>query len=246
MARATYLRTLLMSARAPPRMVRATKLGKERPWVRGFVLTVITFGIYGIYWLYKAHDEVFKQFEMDNEGRDEGIVWLILGLVFSPLIYVYQWMFVSNVNWVEHRLGLKARITPGQFIMLVIVPSLVVAAGSIVLFTSEMDPDTGMPTEVGEPQAMVGAAIIGLGAVLTLLLVVTAYAKLQNSINDVWAAYDARMAQLKQSEPGTPGSDVEAAAKPAAPAWAAGASARADAVDAPGAGLESDAGDEEE
>jgi hypothetical protein len=126
------------------------KVGKQRPFWRGLLLTIVTLGIYGIYWNYKAHDEVFKQFELEKEGRDEGILFLVLGLIIGPLIWVYQYKFAENINHTRQELGLAEGVSSVEFLLWVTVGVLI----------------------------LVGPAI--------------GYYKLQNSINEIWTAYEDR------------------------------------------------------
>lgn len=179
-------------------MVRATKMGKKRPFTRGFLLTVVSFGIYRYYWLYKAHIELYKQFELEDEGREDGVVWLILGLVIPVILYVYIYFFIKNLNELSQRLDLRNRITPLKFILvevLAFIP-LVVGVGVMVLGgTLAEEAGTG---GAGTASMLAGLAIMAGGLVMFVL----PYYWTQNDVNDVWDAYDARMDTLTRSPPG--------------------------------------------
>jgi len=142
-------------------MVKTAKVGKARPFWRGLLLTIVTFGLYGIYWNFKAHHEVYQQFDLEAEGRDQGIVLFILGIVIPfvgfVLYLIYQWKFVENVNFVRARMGLGEGPSPLEFILWNTL--------GLLLFI------------------VVGPAI--------------GYYRLQSGINDVWALYDRRIAEMR-------------------------------------------------
>lgn len=93
------------------------KVGKQRGFWRGLLLTVVTLGIYGIYWNYQAHKELHRQFEMGAEGRSDAVLWLIFGVIFGLPMLVYHWKFVNNVNHARWKLGMKPGITPLAFLL---------------------------------------------------------------------------------------------------------------------------------
>jgi len=66
------------------------KLPKERNPVLVLVFTLITFGIYGIYWLY----QVFKQVLDEDESP---ILWL-LGMLVPILNFVILWKMCQKVE----------------------------------------------------------------------------------------------------------------------------------------------------
>lgn len=98
-------------------MVLERRVGKKRGFLRGFLLTVVTLGVYGIYWNYKAHKEVFQQFEMESRGHDDGVLFLVLGLVIPPLIWVYQYKFVENIETVRQEMGLPEGVSAVEFLL---------------------------------------------------------------------------------------------------------------------------------
>lgn len=213
-------------------MVLAMKVGKERSFGLVLLLGIVTFGVYFIYWHYKAHVEVFKQFELDREGRDEGIVWMILGYVlFQPLLWVYQYIFVKNIAYVRERLGLGGGITPGRFLGMTIPGGIVMAIGffmtlfGALMLASEAgdvdDPEALTPAEADDARAL-GGILLPIGLVLALggiALVLVPYFQLQRDINAVWRAYDQRMRSLTTPGPGAPGVPAGTAAPGAA--WSA-------------------------
>ena len=59
---------------------------KRRNVVMVPILVVITFGIYGLYWLYSTADEVIRY----NKSNDNPLLWLILALI-PPLNIIAIW-----------------------------------------------------------------------------------------------------------------------------------------------------------
>lgn len=102
-------------------MVLPSKVGKQRGFGRGLLLTIVTLGIYGIYWHYKAHTELFEQYELGEKGMDDGVIFLIIGILFGPLLWVYQYKFVENVNALREELGMGEAISPLAFLLSVII-----------------------------------------------------------------------------------------------------------------------------
>ena len=183
--------------RHPQRVVLATKIGKERSFAAGFLLTVVTFGIYAIYWNYRAHNELYRQFELEREGRDEGMVWYVLGLTLQPLLIAYMWIFASNVDYLRKRIGLHAQTTPGKFVAVAgsgvaawAIAFILLAAASLAL------PEDATEEQVDAAFAPYGPTILAVFLAGIVLLAV-AYRGLQRDINEVWDAYDARMGYLR-------------------------------------------------
>lgn len=179
-------------------MVLTQVVGKKRSFGRGLLLTILTFGIYGVYWLYKAHDELFKQFELQRESRDEGVVWLILGLVLFPFQFVYTWIFSGNVEYLRQRLELPRTVSSGKFVGLQLAAYGTLFVGYIPLLISF----SGLSPDATEPD-ITAAMMGGIGLFIALALVALgillyAYWLLQSSINDIWDAYERRMHALAQ------------------------------------------------
>lgn len=187
-------------------MVLTDKVGKERPFLRGLLLTVLTFGLYGIYWLYKAHDELYKQFELQHDKRDEATVWLIMGLLLPPLKFVYEWTFVSNVRYLRQRLGLYRSISPAAFVSLDAFAALANVIALVVLNfqVAALGDD---PTEEAMMDAILGAVgYLAIAFVVAAIARIIAFFLLQSDINEVWRAYDARMRALTEPPTAAPSS----------------------------------------
>ena len=182
------------------RVVLAQKVGQKRSFGVGLLLTIVTFGIYAVYWNYRAHSELYRQFELAREGRDEGMVWYVLGLTLPPFLIPYFWVFAANVAYVRERIGLTRRMTPGRFVLLAGLGVGAIAAGIILvqaayLATGESADDP----EASTPLVDNAVVILVLLALVAAVLVGLAYRGLQRDINELWDAYDARIRYLAQN-----------------------------------------------
>lgn len=177
-------------------MVLATKVGRKRSFGLGLLLTVVTFGIYAVYWNYKAHNEIYKQFELAREGRDEGMVWYVLGLVLPPFLLAYLWVFASNVNYLRERIGLRRGTTSARLVTIVGLGVGAFALGIILLQAALVVTDTEPSAdEVNAAVDAMGVTFLALAALAAVLLAF-GYFGLQRDINELWDAYDARIAYL--------------------------------------------------
>jgi hypothetical protein len=176
-------------------VVLAVKVGRQRKPAVGFGLALATFNVYSYFWDYKAHREVFDQFELGREGRGDAGYWYFLSTALPVLRFPYYYSAVANVQHIRQRLGLPKGITPAGFLGLTIPAVTLLLIGYFVgtyLIVVGID---------GEDDGLVGA---GLGVLLGGLAVyvaleTVAYVRLQTDINGVWDAYDRRRAQLMAS-----------------------------------------------
>lgn len=180
-------------------MVLTRKVGTERPYPLVLLLYIVTFTVYGYYWWFKAHDEVYKQFELGNDGREQGVLWLVLGVLFYPLIFVHLAYFVANVEYVRKRLGFPQGITTAGFLGLAIT-------GSVLTFAALLSGviAVSFAQTLGQGGAIVGGvlgSLAGLFLVASVVLLIIAYARLQGDINGIWHGYLQRMQELIAPEP---------------------------------------------
>ena len=172
------------------RVVLGERVGKKRSFAAGLLLSVATAGVYAIYWNYKAHAEVYRQFELSRENRDEGVLWYILGIILPPFLLAYAWVMSSNVAYVRDRMRLRRSMTPGKFVALVTVGFGSYFAGALALTLVEL-------SGAASPDAASGAlTLFGFGALMFLATVPYAYHRLQKDVNELWDAYDARMREI--------------------------------------------------
>lgn len=106
-------------------MVVDRTVGVKRGFRRGALLTVATLGIYGLYWSWRAHAEVFEQYELGRKGRSMGLPFCVAGIVFPPAFWLYQRRFIENVNAVRSHVGLPPGVSPGGFLRWEILGALV-------------------------------------------------------------------------------------------------------------------------
>lgn len=107
--------------------------GKERAFIRGFLLAVVTLGLYGIYWLYKAHDEILTEHKVDEFPTGKFVLALIpiVNIVGAPLYFI---AFNENVNGARHKLGLQEAMSNGEVLAWIIAGFIIPLIPVIVLF----------------------------------------------------------------------------------------------------------------
>lgn len=140
--------------------------------------------IYFLVWRWQAHHEVYRQFQLEHEGRKKGTLWFVLGclglVVGGPFLLFYDWIWVSNLQHVRQRLGLAQGITPGRYIVLNLASSL----GLLLLALGAQF--GGLGAEATDAQALALALafilIFGGGYVASAV----SYAFVQRDTNQVW------------------------------------------------------------
>lgn len=180
-------------------MVLARRIGQRRPYPLVLLLYVATFGIYSIYWHYKAHHEVYRQFELDLEARQEGLVWLLLDRVFFPLRWIYQYGFVGNVAHVRRRMGASKTLSPATFLGLTIPGTTLMYAAVVMAIVA-----SNFTAEQGQPNSPWFGILMGAAAASVILgagLQIPAYAMLQGDLNGLWQAFDQRLVDLLPPAP---------------------------------------------
>lgn len=172
-------------------MVLATKVGRKRSFGVGLLLTIVTLGVYAVYWNYKAHNELYRQFELNRENRDEGMVWYVLGLILFPFLLAYLWVFGANVAYLRQRIGLRQATTAGRLTALLGTGIGALAVGLILV---EVAFQATGDLESEAVQNAFGTLLVL--AIAALVLLAIGYFRLQRDINELWDAYDARMGWL--------------------------------------------------
>lgn len=198
-------------------MVLAAPVGRPRSYWVALLLVVATVGIYAFYWHYKTHMELYEQYELRREGRDDGVVWYILGFVLPPLRFVYYYTFVGNVEYLRQRFGYRKQLAPGSFLGLVIPAIAVFFVGSIVALIMiglayDLD-DGGTPEAEDDVVRLARPGLLAAGVTVLVLATASyailagiAYHRLQSDVNDLWAAYHHRADQLRAAAAPGPGS----------------------------------------
>lgn len=70
---------------------------KERPYIQGLLLSVVTLGLYGLWWHYTTHDELCRQVGRENKERPLWIAHVVLRLLVVVLFFVIIVMFFAAV-----------------------------------------------------------------------------------------------------------------------------------------------------
>lgn len=183
-------------------MVLTRRVGVQRSYPMVLLLYVVTFSYYGAYWHYKTHKELYDQFELQRERKQDGFLWVLFGYaMFRPLLWVYQWILISNLRHVRERLGFSRTISVGSFLSLTIGGSVIILAGlfASLLVTGEVDED--QPADEQFVDAAAGMGVLLLFAIGGAAMQITAFALLQRDVNQVWSAYDRRMEELMPATP---------------------------------------------
>jgi uncharacterized membrane protein len=114
-------------------------------------LTVITLGIYGLYWYYKVNEEI------KNFTKDETIspVRSLMALIFGWLIIVPPFIAVYNTakhaQEMEQRAGVQQQIEPALAVILLIVISIVIGLYMQEHLNRVWDRAAGRQAPVGPP-----------------------------------------------------------------------------------------------
>jgi Domain of unknown function (DUF4234) len=87
-------------------------------------LTIVTLGVYGLYWYYTVHDEI-RRFEQDDSVQP-GIALLAVTLgwllIVPPFISVYN--LSAHVADMETLEGIQQRLSPALNVVLLLVLSI--------------------------------------------------------------------------------------------------------------------------
>lgn len=186
-------------------MVLLNRRGIERHPALLIVLSIVTFGLYLPYWYYATHRELFDQFELEQDRKESGFIWLLYGhVVLRPLVFVYEWIMVSNLVHVRQRMGFRKSIGPGAVISVTIgamvlgVVFLFVGYGVLIVNMPDQDADLTAEEETDQLlEALAKAIPVFLAGVLVpIVMRLTIYAVVQSQFNQVWRAFDARITEL--------------------------------------------------
>ncbi|MCA1819141.1 MAG: DUF4234 domain-containing protein [Halobacteriales archaeon] len=201
-------------------MVLAQKVGRPRSFWHVFLLSTVTFGVYWFYWAYRSQDEVYRQFELAREGRDEGVVWLMFGNFLPFLRYIYYYRYVSNTRYLRQRFGFAQSLGPGAFLGLSLTAGAVFTVLALVglsLMGAALD-TRGGDIEVLQPGLLAaGYVVLAVAAAQWGVLKALALRSLQSDVNGIWAAYDQRAAFIRQGRPAQVAPSARSAAPPGAP-----------------------------
>ncbi len=166
-------------------------------------MAVLTFNFYRYYWDYKAHMELYHQFELSREGRRDGVVWYTMARIFSVLDFPYFYYFASNLEYLGRRMNHNKVAKPGLVLGLLIPAYTLLILGTLpgsVVAMEGLDVNAdGEVVVVSEAQLIAGVIMAVGGLVSWIVLKAAAYAHLQGAVNRIWASYDWRMRQIRSS-----------------------------------------------
>jgi len=112
--------TTTIDQQAAPAAVQG-QIGKPRSWLGVIGLSIVTLGIYGLYWNYKVFQET-KDYSGEGLG---GIVGLVLGFITGGLVTAF--MLPSEVSGLYVRDGRESpvSVTTGIWVIVPFVGGLV-------------------------------------------------------------------------------------------------------------------------
>lgn len=186
-------------------MVILNRRGVERHPALVIVLSLVTFGLYLPYWYYATHKELYDQFELESDRKEMGFIWLLYGhVVLKPLVFVYEWIMVSNLVHVRQRMGFAKSIRPGAVIGMTIsamvLGVVLLFAGYAVLLVEMPNPEDNLTTDEEADQlleAISKAAPLLIASLLVPMGIrLAAFSLVQSQMNQVWQAFDARIEEL--------------------------------------------------
>jgi hypothetical protein len=112
-----------------------------------FILTIITFGLYWIYWLATTTSELRKY---DKEAPHPGLIFLFfIPFVNFIVAIIYYWKYAKSINKVT---GFD---TVGMFLLMVLIPSI----GMII---AQIEFNRGMKPKKGKKEITQSYKVIGI------------------------------------------------------------------------------------
>jgi hypothetical protein len=131
--------------------------GKERSFARGVLLTIVTLGLYSLYWHYKAYQELIESFDLDEFPMGLFVASLIplVNLVAMPM---FMSRFIDDLNGVRSELGLSEEITLGSFLGWYVLGSLIVVGPFVAYHKLQTSINDVWTNASGEASAGAGEA----------------------------------------------------------------------------------------
>jgi hypothetical protein len=106
--------------------------GKKRSFGRGILLVIVTLGIYGFYWAYKAYKEVYDQ----ERRTDYPVAAFVLSII--PFINIIGIIWLHSiaggaVQQARQAKGLPPGVSGGEF-LLWLIPGILILVGPFVAY----------------------------------------------------------------------------------------------------------------
>jgi Domain of unknown function (DUF4234) len=113
--------------------VATTVTVEGRPYLRrnplGVVgLTLITFGIYGLYWWWKINDELRLVEGDDSISPTRSLMAMLFGWIIIVPPFIAAWNTATHIEAFERRVGVQQTIEP--ILVLVLMVLLAIASGA--------------------------------------------------------------------------------------------------------------------
>jgi hypothetical protein len=87
-------------------------------------LSVITLGIYGLYWYYKVNDEI-RRFERDDSiSPVRSLMALMFGWIIIVPPFIAVWNTANHVQRMQQRIGVQQEISPALTIVLLLAVAI--------------------------------------------------------------------------------------------------------------------------
>ncbi len=99
--------------------------GIERNPVTVILLSIVTCGIYSIYWLYKVTSEINAAL---GEEKINFVLYFLLGILCFPLIFVGMYKIDEGLVQLQTRIGLQGK---SNFVLWIILSF--VGVGSLIM-----------------------------------------------------------------------------------------------------------------
>jgi hypothetical protein len=87
-------------------------------------LSVITLGIYGLYWYYKVNDEI-RRFERDDTiSPTRSLMALIFGWLIIVPPFIAVWNTANHIQRMQQRGGMQQEISPALTVVLLLAVAI--------------------------------------------------------------------------------------------------------------------------
>ncbi len=107
--------------------------GKERSFGRGVLLSIVSLGLYPLYWHFKAYKEVTEEFDVEEFPTGLYVASLIpIVNIVTQIMFMNR--FIGDVNTVREGQGLAPELSIGEFLGWAILGSLIVVGPFVAYY----------------------------------------------------------------------------------------------------------------
>lgn len=100
-------------------------VGKERSFGRGVLLTIVTLGLYPLYWHYKAYNELVEEFDV-GEFPTGLYVASLIPIVNIVTQIMFMSSFIEDLNTIRSDQGLSTELSLGEFLAWAILGGIII------------------------------------------------------------------------------------------------------------------------